>query len=167
MKTLNKPPESLAGNLELYLTPISNIARILDRVITYSDEDLLLKVICKRETLNQQQTATKTAAGTIYAHKITASLNGRSYENDKLLEQFSKYKLLAIVCDSHGNYYSLGNQELGLTMEYDYDSGTDPSGINGYIMVLKADMASPSQHMIYLCNDRADVVLQSVDTISD
>jgi hypothetical protein len=166
MKILNKPAESLAGNLELYLTPISNINYIMDRAIMYKDEDLLLKVICQRETLQHVQTATKTEAGVKYTHKIVASLYGRSNDNDELIAQFMKYKLLAIVRDTFGNYQYVGSTDLGLKLESEYDSGTEAQGVKGYVLTLQGDLVTPLLPMDYLLNLRADVVLQSFDAIS-
>lgn len=147
MKTLNRPPESLAGNLELYFTPVSNIANFQDHTIEVTNEDLLVKVICTPETIKHLQTATKTASGMMITHKITANTYGWSEENDALLLQLSKYKLYVVIRDSYGNYYGVGTSELGLTLTWEHDSGSDGSGVKGYELTLQGNLITTTTPM--------------------
>jgi len=140
MKTLNKPAESLAGNLELFITPTTNIDEQVFQNNIVVDETLLLKIICMRETLSHTVRATKTAAGVKYSHKITAQVYGQSEENDELLNQFCRYKLLAVIKSTTGNYYMVGTRDIGLNLEFEYDSGADASAAKGYKLTLTGDL---------------------------
>jgi hypothetical protein len=140
MKTLQKPNEQLAGNLELFITPVANLHSIASQAITVTDEDLILKIICLRETLHHVVTATKTKAGRKYTHKINALTYGQSVENDALLNQFMIYKLYVIVRQSTGEYAGIGAINTGLGLEWEYDSGTDASGSKGYALSITGEL---------------------------
>jgi hypothetical protein len=162
MKTLQKPNEQLAGNLELFLTPIANIKSIAGSEITVTDENQILELICMRESIGHMVTGVKSKAGTTYLHKITALTYGRSDENDTLLDEFMIYKLLAIVRDSLGNYYYVGNESIGLAMEWEYDSGTDASAAKRYTLVIQGKLLSYTSPLIAVLDLDGNTVIEVI-----
>jgi len=167
MKTLNRPLESLAGNLALFLIPVQNIATLIDQTITVTDVEMVLQVICSRETINHLSTATKTAAGSKYTHKVTASAYGWSNANDMLLDQFMKYKLFVIIRDSEGNYLSIGSRDLGLTLTWEYDSGADASAKKGYSITLAGDLTTNTRLLEFETNTDGSPVVEEFAPIVD
>lgn len=154
MKTLQKPIEQLAGNLELFVLPCVNIKTLNGTALTIVNEDLLLKMICMRESISHLATSGKSKQGLKFTHRITATTYGRSAENDLLLNEFERYKLYAIVRDQSGNYYGVGQLFAGLEMTWEYDSGSDPSAPKGYTITLSGKLLSYTQP-ITVVNDYA------------
>jgi hypothetical protein len=166
MKTLNKPIQSLAGNIELYLTPVANIATISGHVVTIIDEDFFVQVITARESTSKLTTGLRTPAGIKYTHKIVATVNGQTESNDALLTWLATHKIMAIIRSYPGYYYRVGTKALGLNLEWDHDSGSDASGFKGYTLTVSGEQLSPAMRVNIVYNLTGSIVLQQ-DTMQN
>ena len=163
MKRLNNPIQSLAGNINLYVLPLSNIQSISGNNITIIDAEWMLHITTQRDTLAHTMEVRKTKQGTKYAHSITAMSLGRSDANEDLLKDFMPHKLYVLVLDSTGAYYGLGSMEHGLELEWDYVSGSDGSGFKGYQITLSGELLSNHLHITTIYDLEHLPVLEGIE----
>ena len=140
MKTLTKQA-ILGGNIALYIIPSNLIHPILGDTIFFSGTNPTHKLECANESILYASKIEDSRAGSLYSHSIKAFIPGNVNETIENISKLSKYpKLVAILQNSQGDFFCIGNTNEGLRLFADFDSSADPSGRNGYSIELSGKL---------------------------
>lgn len=134
MKEINKEHDQLSGHLGIIAVPLNNIKSIQGNTIEYFNPELIYKLNCSQESISYSCPAIYSKAGTSIEHKISATINGRSNENDRLLEEMLRYQFVVILQNSDGNFTRIADQSKGLNFSFEYSTSHDPNGAFGYVL---------------------------------
>jgi hypothetical protein len=120
MREINKQHDQLSGHFGIIAVPLNNIKLIQGSTIEYYNQDLNYRLNCSRESISYSCPSNYSKAGNSFEHKISATISGRSTENDRLLEEMIRYQFDVILQNSDGNYTRIGDQVKGLFISFEY-----------------------------------------------
>ena len=140
MKTINKQTEILPGLIKLYLTPVINIKYISLGLIHITNPDLIFKINHALDSLKIVSQPVLSEKGDYFDINLQTFIPGASDEAENHLNNIKRFTLLCIYQESDGNFYRVGNQSVGLKLEYIYSSGNRDESIKGYSITLSGKL---------------------------
>lgn len=132
MKEINKQFNQLSGHFGIIAIPLCNIKLIQSNTIEYFNPDMNYQLNCARESINYSSTTNPSKSGVSIDHKISATVTGRSIQNDLLLVEMLRFQFVVILQNADGNYTKVGAHANGLDFSFEYTTSEDACGFNGY-----------------------------------
>jgi len=150
MKEISKQTNHLSVHLRIIAIPLNNIKSILGSKIECHNQSLNYILNCSRESISYFSPTQYSKAVNLISHKISATVTGRSTENDGLLEKMLRYKFVVILQNADGNSTRIGNQSKVLSFSFVYATASQSKGIKGYTISFTGDILSSQVEVILI-----------------
>ncbi|MFZ4401474.1 MAG: hypothetical protein ACOYO1_15670 [Bacteroidales bacterium] len=143
MQTINKNSEKLAGVVDLYAIPCSNVKKIENKQIFCSDINEIYQFICASESIAHNYTSENKESGQLFVNKVTAYMPGLDINIDKLFNKLKQYKFVVVIRNQDSQYIMIGDNQIGLVFEWNYVNTSNWSGSVGYELKFETNASSP------------------------
>ncbi|MCX6231117.1 MAG: hypothetical protein NTZ33_06195 [Bacteroidetes bacterium] len=132
MQTINKNSEKLAGVVDLYAIPTTNIIKILNKDIFCLNQDEIYHFLCATESIVHSSSSEIKDAGQLFTNKVSAFIPGQHNSIDKTLTKLARYKFVVVVRNQDDTYIMIGDKEIGLNFKWNYSNSSNWSASVGY-----------------------------------